>query len=79
MLYDVRIIVILGGSKMVDEKMNIQNDTEVETNLLRMLDRGIDDIESGRTLAHEDAMNEVRRLRNKRREERVLKGDVVNA
>ena len=58
---------------------NIQNDTEVETNLLRMLDRGIDDIESGRTLAHEDAMNEVRRLRNKRREERVLKGDVVNA
>ena len=79
MLYDVRIIVILGGSKMVDEKMNIQNDTEVETNLLRMLDRGIDDIESGRTLTHEDAMNEVRRLRNKRREERVLKGDVVNA
>lgn len=64
---------------MVDEKMNIQNDTEVETNLLRMLDRGIDDIEAGRTLTHEDAMNEVRRLRNKRREERVLKGDVVNA
>ena len=64
---------------MIDEKMNIQKDTEVETNLLRMLDRGIDDIESGRTLTHEDAMNEVRRLRNKRREERVLKGDVVNA
>lgn len=56
---------------MIDEKMNIQKDTEVETNLLRMLDRGIDDIESGRTLTHEDAMNEVRRLRNKRREERV--------
>ena len=64
---------------MIDEKMNIQKDTEVETNLLRMLDRGIDDIESGRTLTHEDAMNEVRRLRNKRREERVLKGYVVNA
>lgn len=51
---------------MIDEKMNIQKDTEVETNLLR-------------TLTHENAMNEVRRLRNKRREERVLKEDVVNA
>jgi len=64
---------------MIDEKVNIQKDTEVETNLLRMLDRGIDDIESGRTLTHEDAMKEVRRLREKRREERALKGDVVNA
>ena len=57
---------------MIDEKMKIQKDTEVETNLLRMLDRGIDNIESGRTLTHEDAMNEVRYLRNKRCEERVL-------
>ncbi len=55
---------------MVDEKVNIQNATEFEPSLLRMLDRGIDDVEAGRTLTHEDAMNEVRRLRNKRREER---------
>ena len=64
---------------MVDEKVNTQNATEFEPSLLRMLDRGIDDVEAGRTLTHEDAMKEVRRLREKRREERVLKGDVVNA
>ena len=35
---------------MVDEKLTIQDASEVDPNLLRMLDRGLEDIEAGRTL-----------------------------
>ena len=48
---------------MVDEKITIQDASEVDPNLLRMLDRGLEDIEYGRTLPHEEAMEEVRRIR----------------
>ena len=52
---------------MVDEKITIQDASEVDPNLLRMLDRGLEDIEAGRTLSHEEAMAEVRRIREVRR------------
>lgn len=41
---------------MVDEKITIQDASEVDPNLLRMLDRGLEDIEAGRTLSHEEAI-----------------------
>ncbi len=52
---------------MVDEKITIQDASEVDPNLLRMLDRGLEDIEAGRTLPHDEAMAEVRRIREARR------------
>jgi len=48
---------------MVDDKITIQDASEVDTNLLRMLDRGLEDIDSGRTLPHDEAVTEVRRIR----------------
>ena len=52
---------------MVDEKITIQDASEIDPNLLRMLDRGLEDIEAGRTLPHGEAMVEVRRIREVRR------------
>ena len=51
----------------------IQHTNETDPNLLRMLDRGLDDIEAGRVLSHEDAVNEIKRIRQIRREERAVK------
>ena len=51
--------------------IQIQVAAETDPNLLRMLDRGLDDIEAGRVLSHEDAMREVRRIRQRRREART--------
>lgn len=51
--------------------IQIQIAAETDPNLLRMLDRGLDDIEAGRVLSHEDAMREVRRIRQRRREARA--------
>ena len=48
---------------MADEKITIQDASEVDPNLLRMLDRGLEDIEVGRTLPHDEAMAEVGRIR----------------
>lgn len=42
-----------------------------EYNLLRMLDRGIDDMEAGRELSLEDAFRKITELRNTRRNARV--------
>ena len=52
---------------MVDERVTIQDASEVDPNLLRMLDRGLEDIEAGRTLSHEKAMAEVKKIREARR------------
>jgi hypothetical protein len=68
-----------GGAGMVDEKITIQDASEVDPNLLRMLDRGLEDIEAGRTLPHDEAMAEVRRIREARRFARSNTGVVVNA
>lgn len=49
------------------ENITIQDASELDPNLLRMLDRGLEDIESGRTLPHRDAINEARRICEARR------------
>ena len=48
------------------ESMNIIDSSEVDPNLLRMLDRGIDDVFDGRTLPHKEAMEAVERIRIQR-------------
>lgn len=64
---------------MLDEKFIIQDASEVDPNLLRMLDRGLEDIEAGRTLPHKEAMDEVRRIREVRRTARTGTGVAANA
>ena len=68
-----------GGAGMADEKITIQDASEVDPNLLRMLDRGLEDIEAGRTLPHDEAMAEVRRIRDARRFARSNTGAASNA
>ena len=51
---------------MDDTKIAIQNSSEVDSNLLRMLDRGLEDIEAGRTVPHNEAVAEVRKIREAR-------------
>ena len=63
---------------MIDDKTTVIDANEVDPNLLRILDRGLDDIEAGRTLSHEEAMEEVRRIRDARRQERANMGEAVN-
>ena len=63
---------------MVGENTTVIDASEVDSNLLRILDRGLDDIEAGRTLSHEEAMDEVLHIREARRSERANIGDVVN-
>ena len=64
---------------MADEKITIQYASEANPNLLRMLDRGLEDIEAGRTLSHDEAMAEVRRIREARRIGQPGTKVVVNA
>ena len=52
---------------MAKNNANIQVATEKDPNLLRMLDRGIDDVQAGRVLSHREAMAEVGRIREARR------------
>jgi len=56
-----------------NENMIIQTASEVDPVLLRMLDRGIDDVSAGRTLPHKEAMEEIKRIRDQRRQERERK------
>ena len=63
----------------MDEKIMIQDASEVDPNLLRMLNRGLEDIEAGRTLPHKEAMEEVRRIRAERRQARAERGVAANA
>ncbi len=64
---------------MLDEKIIIQDASEIDPNLLRMLDRGLEDIEAGRTVPHDEAMSEVRKIRDARRCARSKEGVAVNA
>ena len=64
---------------MLDEKIIIQDASEADPNLLRMLDRGLEDIEAGRTLPHNEAMAEVRKIREARQCARSNEGVAVNA
>ena len=64
---------------MSDERIIIQDASEADPNLLRMLDRGLEDIEAGRVLSHEEAINEVRQIRESRRQARSNMGASANA
>ena len=64
---------------MADKDMILREQTEIDPHLLRMLDRGLEDIEAGRTLPHREAMNEVRRIRESRRFAGIDTGVAVNA
>ena len=64
---------------MLDEKIIIQDASEIDPNLLRMLDRGLEDIEAGRTVPHDDAMAEIRRNRESRRCAKSKEGVAINA
>ncbi len=59
---------------MLDEKVIIQDTSEVDPNLLRLLDRGLEDIEAGRSLPHDEAMAEIKRIRDERRLTRLNTG-----
>ncbi len=64
---------------MEKEKIIVQDASEVDPNLLRMLNRGLEDIEAGRTLPHKEAMTEVRQIRAERRQARSNMGVAANA
>lgn len=64
---------------MLDEKIIIQDASEIDPNLLRMLDRGLEDIEAGRTVPHDEAMAEIRKIRDARRYSRSKEGVAVHA
>lgn len=50
---------------------NIQADKHKNEHLLRMLDRGIDDMEAGRELPLKDAFTKISELRDTRRDARL--------
>ncbi|MBQ8984046.1 MAG: hypothetical protein IJ079_10720 [Lachnospiraceae bacterium] len=64
---------------MAMDNIKMQNTPEVDPDLLRMLDRGMEDIEAGRILPHSEATKEVRRIREERRYARANAGVAVNA
>ena len=56
---------------MVTDKITIQDASEVDPNLLRMLDRDLDDIEAGRIFSYSEVVKEVQRIREVRRVDRI--------
>lgn len=64
---------------MAMDNIKIQKTSEVDPDLLCMLDRGLEDIEAGRTLPHSEATQEVRRIREARRYARTKAGVAANA
>lgn len=64
---------------MADENFIILDSSETDPNLLRMLDRGLEDIEAGRTLTHREAVDEVKRIREVRHYVKTNSGVAVNA
>ena len=56
---------------MIDKDTTVQDASEVHPDLLRILDRGIEDIEAGMTLSHAQAMEEVERIRKERSASRI--------
>lgn len=64
---------------MENEKITILDASETDPNLLRMLNRGLEDIEAGRALPHKEAMEEVKRIQAERRRARSNMGAAANA
>ncbi len=50
---------MLGGT-VVEKYSSVNNETLYDASLLRALDKGIDDMENGRTVPHDKAMDIVR-------------------
>ena len=63
---------------MAKNGAKIQVATETDPNLLRMLDRGIDDVQAGRVMPHREAMAEVERIRESRRNTRMSARTAIN-
>ena len=63
---------------MKDDKIIVQDVSETDPNLLRMLNRGLEDIEAGRTLPHKEAIEEIRRITDDRRLARSGIGAAAN-
>lgn len=51
----------------VAENITIQTASEVDPALLRMLDRGIEDVKAGRVLPHDEAIKEIKKIREQRK------------
>ena len=64
---------------MAMDNIKMLDTSEVDPDLLRMLDRGLEDIEAGRTLPHSEAIKEVRRIRETRRYAGTKAGVAANA
>ena len=64
---------------MEDKQVLIRDASETDPNLLCMLDRGIEDIEAGRTAPHNEAIEEVRKIRAARRAARSGTEVIINA
>lgn len=62
---DMRRLDMAGTSIM--ENITVQTASEVDPALLRMLDRGIEDIRAGRVLPHDEAIKEIERIREQRK------------
>ena len=73
-MVQMSVLLVRRYSLMLDEKVTIQDTSEVDPNLLRMLDRGLEDIEAGRSLPHDEAMAEIKRIRDERRLTRLNTG-----
>ncbi len=63
---------------MRNEKIVVRDASETDPNLLRMLNRGLEDIEAGRALPHQEAIEEIRRIREDRRVVSSAMGEAVH-
>ena len=63
--------VFLGDYAMNQKKMGIYTGAKADGGFVRMLDRGIDDIEAGNELPLRDAFRKVEELRKVRRDARI--------
>lgn len=50
---------------------SVSNQEDIDQNLLKQLDRGIDDMEAGRELPIDEAFLKISKLRKNRRDARV--------
>ena len=53
--------------QVISENITVQTANEVVPALLRMLDRGIEDVLAGRVLPHKEAMKEIEHIREHRK------------
>ena len=64
---------------MKQEKNIVRDSSALNQKILRMLDTGLEDVETGNVLSHREAMEEVQRIVDMRRLERKTTGAAANA